>query len=207
VPKPRPKPIEVLMMAAANMQIEPASAPAPRVNFAEKPSPVSDSLGVVVAAQSMVEEPSPDEPTINTGAKGSFADSVRDGTAEGTPLIKPLTASTSGDETFWWPKRLVFSPDNAIRRDGAPQTFALGDPQPVDDIGALAQKAASSLPLVSQANAAQPVALSSLMSVVSGKSDRLEVNRAAKGGLLIAGQPQVKGFSSVTDFLTSGDEN
>src|SRR5204863_9102154 len=33
VPKPRPKPIEVLMMAAANMMIEPASAPPPRVNF------------------------------------------------------------------------------------------------------------------------------------------------------------------------------
>src|SRR5437764_6961230 len=101
VSKPRPKPIEVLMMAAANMQIEPASAPAPRVNFAEKPSPVADSLGVVAAAETMVEEPAP-EPAVNTSAKASFADSLRDGTAEGTPLIKPLTASASGDDSFWW---------------------------------------------------------------------------------------------------------
>jgi uncharacterized protein YcbK (DUF882 family) len=208
VPKPRPKPIEVLMMAAANMQIEPASAPPPGVNFAEKPSPVADSLGVVVAAQSMVEEPVP-EPSINTSAKGSFAESLRDGTAEGTPLIKPLTASASGDETFWWPKRLVFSPDHAVRRDGAPQLFANGDPQPIEDLATLAEKAAvSANPLVSEANA-QPVVVSSLVSVTSGKSDRLEVNRAAKGGLLIAipVQPRVKGFSSISEFLSSGDEN
>ena len=61
--------------------------------------------------------------------------------------------------------------------------------------------------LVSQANA-QPIVLSSLTSVVSGKSDRLDVNRAAKGSLLIAiePQPQLKGFSSISDFLSSGEE-
>src|SRR4029078_6368073 len=72
VPKPRPKPIEVLMMAAANMKIEPASAPPPRANSAEHPSPVEDSLGVVAAADSLVEEPS-SEPIANSTAKGSFA--------------------------------------------------------------------------------------------------------------------------------------
>jgi uncharacterized protein YcbK (DUF882 family) len=206
VPKPRPKPIEVLMMAAANMQIEPASAPPPRVNFGEKSSPVEDSLGVVAAAESMIEEPM-HEPSINTTAKGSFAESLRDGTAEGTPLIKPLTAAANGDETFWWPKRLVFSPDQAVRRDGAPQVFVNGDPQRIDDLAALAEQVStSSLPLVSQAHA-QPMVVSSLMTVTSGKSDRLEVNRAAKGGLLIAGQPQVKGFSSISDFLLSGEED
>ena len=213
VPKPRPKPIEVLMMAAANMRIEPASAPAPRVNFAEKPSPVSDSLGVVAAAESMVEEPAP-EPSVNTSAKASFAESLRNGTAEGTPLIKPLTASAGGDDSFWWPKRLVFSPDNAVRRDGAPQLFANGDPEPIGDIASLAEKASatppvvSMSPLVSQANAA-PMVLSSLASVTSGKSDRLEVNRALKGSLLIAGetQPRIKGFSSIDDFLSSSEEN
>jgi len=219
VPKPRPKPIEVLMMAAANMQIEPASAPAPHVNFAEKPSPVGDNtLGVVAAAESMVEEPTP-EPTINTSAKGSFAASLRDGTAEGTPLIRPLAASTSGDEGFWWPKQLVFSPDHAVRRDGAPQTFTNGDSLPSGDLATLAEKASSSpVAQVSQANAqsvllvsqanAQPIVLSSLTSVASGKSDRLDVNRAAKGSLLITiePQPQLKGFSSISEFLSSGEE-
>jgi uncharacterized protein YcbK (DUF882 family) len=207
VPKPRPKPIEVLMMAAANMQIEPASAPPPRVNFAEQPSPVEDSLGVVAAADSMIEDSS-SEPIANSTAKGSFADSLRDGTAEGTPMIKPLIASTSGDETFWWPKRLVFSPEHAVRRDGAPQIFANGEPQPIEDLGPLAEEVSSSpIPLVSQANA-QPMVISSLMTVSTGKSDRLEVNRSAKGGFLVnGGQPQVKGFSSITDFLFSGTEN
>jgi hypothetical protein len=195
------------MMAAANMQIEPASAPPPKVNFGEKPSPVADSLGVVVAAESMVEEPL-GEPSVNTSAKGSFAASLRDGTAEGTPLIKPLIASTNGDETFWWPKRLVFSPDHAVRRDGAPQLFANGEPQPIEDLARLAEKAANESPLVSQANA-QPIVVSSLMSVSSGKSDRLEVNRSAKGGLLIAVQPEprIRGFSSISEFLSSGDED
>ena len=51
--------------------------------------------------------------------------------------------------------------------------------------------------------------LSSLASVTSGKSDRLEVNRALKGSLLIAGetQPRIKGFSSIDDFLSSSEEN
>jgi uncharacterized protein YcbK (DUF882 family) len=206
VPKPRPKPIEVLMMAAANMQIEPASAPAPRVNFAEKPKPVADSLGVVAAAESMAEEPPP-EPTINSGAKGSFADSLRDGTATGTPLIKPLIASASDEETFWWPKRLVFSPDNAVRRDGAPQLFANGEPQPVSDLATLAERAAAPEPVVVKADT-QPIVISSLISTTSGKGDRLDVNRAAKGSLL-GGEvpmPKVRGFSSIGEFLSSGDE-
>jgi hypothetical protein len=155
----------------------------------------------------MIEESMP-SPSINSTAKGSFADSLRDGTAEGTPLIRPLAASTNGDEGFWWPKRLVFSPDHAVRRDGAPQIFANGEPQRIEDLATLAEKVSSSpLPLVSQANA-QPMVLSSLTSVVSGKSDRLEVNRAAKGGFLIAVQPQprVRGFSSISEFLSSSGE-
>jgi len=211
VPKPRPKPIEVLMMAAVNMHIEPASAPAPRVNFAGKQKPAKDSLGVVAAAESMAEEP-PLEPVVNSTDKGSFADSLRDGTATETPLIKPLIASASDDETSWWPKRLVFSPESAVRRDGAPQSFANAEPQPITDLATLAERAATAPePVVVKADM-QGIVLSSLVSTststTSSKGDRLDVNRAAKGSLLGGGevQPKLRGFSSISEFLSSGGE-
>jgi uncharacterized protein YcbK (DUF882 family) len=178
-PRPRPKPIEVLMMAAANMTIEPASAPAPRVNFAERSKPATDSLGVIAGADSMTEEPTGQE--TNVAAKGSFADELRDGTAEGTPLIKPLAASASGDDLFWWPKQLVFSPDQAVRRDGAPQEFtASAEPLP-DTVGTKATQpeglSIASLLGSTPANAAT--------TTTGGKADRLIVNRTSKGSLLM----------------------
>jgi uncharacterized protein YcbK (DUF882 family) len=179
VPKPRPKPIEVLMMAAANMTIEPASAPAPRVNFAERTKPATDSLGVVAGAESLVEEPRNQE--TNVAAKGSFADELRDGTAENTPLIKPLAASASGEDLFWWPKQLMFSPDQAMRRDGAPQEFAVSA-EPLNE----APKAVKTAP--AEEPTAQGLSIASLLGPVSstkGKADRLVVNRTTKGSLLM----------------------
>ncbi|MFO0990973.1 MAG: DUF882 domain-containing protein [Hyphomicrobiales bacterium] len=178
VPKPRPKPIEVLMMAAANMTIEPASAPAPRVNFAERSKPAVDGLGVVAGAESLIEEP-PAQQT-NVAAKGSFADEVRDGTAKNLPLIKPLAASASGEDLFWWPKQLMFSPDQAVRRDGAPQEFAVSA-EPVENGKASAQPA-------KVAEQSEGLSIASLLEPVStstGKADRLVVNRTAKGSLLM----------------------
>jgi len=176
-PKPRPKPIEVLMMAAANMTIEPASAPAPRVNFAERSKPASDSLGMVAAAESLVEEPQ--NQSTNVAAKGSFADELRDGTAENTPLIKPLTASASGEDLFWWPKQLMFRPDQAVRRDGAPQEFAVAA-EPLND----AAKTGANAPAETSS---QGLSIASLLGPVStnGKADRLVVNRTSKGSLLM----------------------
>jgi hypothetical protein len=163
------------------MTIEPASAPAPRVNFAERSKPATDSLGMVAGADSMVEESASQE--TNVAAKGSFADELRDGTAEGTPLIKPLAASASGDDLFWWPKQLVFSPDQAVRRDGAPQEFtASAEPLP-DTVGAKTAPATqpegmsiASLLGSTPANAA---------TTTGGKADRLVVNRTSKGSLLM----------------------
>lgn len=180
VPLPRPKPIEVLMMAAANMKIEPASAPAPRINFISKPSPVEDSLGVVAGGESMVEEPDHSQTASNTAAKGSFADSLRDGTAEGTPLIKPLTASADLEDSFWWPKRLVFSPDQAVRRDGAPQEF-VGEEPAHEAAQAAPERASPMTMMIAQANAA-PVVIGT---AVGTKGDLLEVNRSSKGSLLM----------------------
>jgi len=178
VPKPRPKPIEVLMMAAANMTIEPASAPAPRVNFAERSKPAADSLGVVAGAESLVEEPR--NQSTNVAAKGSFADELLDGTAKNTPLIKPLAASASGEDLFWWPKKLMFSPDQAVRRDGAPQEFASSG-----EVVESAKASAESAPVAEESQGLSIASLLGPVSTSSGKGDRLVVNRTSKGSLLM----------------------
>jgi uncharacterized protein YcbK (DUF882 family) len=183
VPLPRPKPIEVLMMAAANMQIEPASAPANGVQTNFKSRIVDDSLGAVAGAESMVEEPDVTQ-TANVSAKGSFADSLRDGTAENVPMIRPLAASAGNDDLFWWPKQLTFSPDQAIRRDGAPQEVVPDDSETIAEMAA-PQLSSSNTLLMAEANAATPPAMPSLQIMSSGKGDMLKVNRSAKGSMLM----------------------
>jgi uncharacterized protein YcbK (DUF882 family) len=184
VPLPRPKPIEVLMMAAATMQIEPASAPPPEVqaNYGKKSVLADQDFGVVPGGESMVEEPQ-DEPSTNAGAKGSFAEAVRDGTAEGTPLIRPMAASAPGDDLFWWPQKL-FNPDQAVRYDGMPEKIK---PDEQEALALIAQTAAGKAKptasfMVSQANAATIVP--EMQTASLGKGDLLEVNRSSKGSLL-----------------------
>ncbi|MCB1380716.1 MAG: DUF882 domain-containing protein [Alphaproteobacteria bacterium] len=175
VPKPRPKPIEVLMMAAVNMKIEPASAPPPDQMARQKPSPVSDSIGVVISAETMAEL-SADAPTSNAAAKGSLATELRDGTASGVPMIRTLTASAAGDDLFWWPTQVIFNSDKAVRVDGAPQRFG-------DTVAGL-------LPGVDEAEAAEPapalprLAVAAMPELASGKGDMLVVNRQGKGSLM-----------------------
>ena len=169
VPKPRPKPIEVLMMAAANMTIEPASAPPPTQLVKAKPSVVADNLGAVEAAETLTEEQALAQMS-NAAAKGSFADAIRDGTVEGPPIIKPVMASLGASDINWWPAQPLFDPEKAVRRDGAPQEFTTTDISLVPN--ALAQPVlhANSDPAQSPESAA-------------GKGDMLVVQRAGKGSL------------------------
>jgi uncharacterized protein YcbK (DUF882 family) len=203
VPLPRPKPIEVLMMAAANMKIEPAAAPPTDVQTNFKSRFDSESLGVIAGAESMAEEPDVTQ-TANVSAKGSFADSLRDGTAENVPLIRPLTtASASNEDLFWWPKQLTFSPDQAIRRDGAPQQLVPDDSETIADMAA-PQLSSSNTLMVAQANAATPPAIPALQTVSVGKGDLLEVNRSSKGSMLM-NEPVAmqKKRQSLSDFIRS----
>lgn len=185
IPKPRPKPIEILMMAAANMTIEPASAPPPSQVIRTKPSVVADSIGAVQAAETMVEEPTADQ-TSNASAKGSFADALRDGTANGAPLIKPLMASMSGADINWWPEPLIFNPDKAVRRDGAPQQFTTSD-----------------MSLVPNAQAQTPMQSQSSQTEASGKGDMLVVERSGKGSLPSTLPDLVKGIKKVGQLETN----
>ena len=169
VPKPRPKPIEVLMMAAANMTIEPASAPPPTQLVKPKPSVVADNLGAVEAAETLTEEQALAQMS-NAAAKGSFADAIRDGTVEGPPIIKPVMASLGASDINWWPAQPLFDPEKAVRRDGAPQEFTTTDISLVPN--ALAQP-------VLRANSDPAQSLES----AAGKGDMLVVQRAGKGSL------------------------
>ena len=171
VPKPRPKPIEVLMMAAVNMKIEPASAPPPDQSARHSSQPLDgSSIGVVIAAETMTE-------TGDEGSSGktSLTEDLMDGEAEGVPTIRTITASTAGEDLFWWPQQLIFDNAKAVRRDGAPQQFAengLSDLLPgVSDAPAAAQPR---MPRLAVAQMAQPAA---------GKGDLVVVNRSGKSDL------------------------
>ena len=132
----------------------------------------------------MAEEPDVTQ-TANVSAKGSFADSLRDGTAENVPMIRPLTTAAAGsDDLFWWPKQLTFSPEQAIRRDGAPQELVPDDSETIADMAA-PQLSSSSTMMVAQANAATPPAIPALETMTSGKGDLLEVNRSSKASMLM----------------------
>ncbi|MGH6819907.1 MAG: YcbK family protein, partial [Methylocella sp.] len=160
IPKPRPKPIEVLMMAAVNMKIEPASAMASSL-VVKQNSPVGDSIGAVEAAETMAEITLYDSIT-NTEGKGDLASALRDGTAPDVPVIKTITtASAAGADLFWWPRQIIFDSDQAVRRDGAPRPFA----ETVTGI------------LPGSAEAAE------MPQTASGKGDLLSVNRQGKGSL------------------------
>ncbi|MFN4144038.1 DUF882 domain-containing protein [Aestuariivirga sp.] len=172
VPKPRPKPIEVLMMAAVNMKIVPASAPPPDQTARTTPSPVDgNSLGVVVAAETMA------EPETDAASKTSLTDELRSGEPEGVPVIRSITASAAGDDLFWWPQQLIFDSSKAVRRDGAPQQFnETGLAGLLPGIDEAQADPAPQLPRLAVAQMAPAPA--------AGKGDMLVVNREGKGSLL-----------------------
>lgn len=194
VPKPRPKPIEVLMMAAANMVIEPASAPPDTRTAKSHPSVVADNLGVVEAAETLSDESALAQMS-NAAAKGSFADAIRDGTAQGAPLIKPMMASVSSSDINWWPEELLFNPAQSVRQNGAPQEFTTNEISLVPN--AVAQPVMrTSATLNAQAGAA-------LSPMTSGKSDMLVVERAGKGSLPSTLSSFLNGFEKLGQLETN----
>ncbi len=172
IPKPRLKPVEIMLMAAANMKAEPkmirisaASAPPPSQNGKDIPSPVADSLGMVMAA--VADE---DVPDVKSKAKPSLASQLKNGTAKGLPVIKPMIASAAGSDINWWPQ-LFLQGDAAIRRDGKPALIG----STADDTLPVAADADQVASLESQGQHA-----------ADGKGDLLVVNTEGKGDLDLA---------------------
>ena len=129
VPTPRLKPVEIMLMAAANMNTEPhlirinaASAPPPSQSGKDAPSPLADSLGSLMQAAG-VDDTAANTPNVKL--KSSLAAELRNGSAKGVPLIKPMIASAGGSDINWWPQ-LFLQKDAVIRRDGRPPL--IGEP-------------------------------------------------------------------------------
>jgi uncharacterized protein YcbK (DUF882 family) len=173
IPKPRLKPVEVMLMAAAHMKpapqlirIEAAYAP-PDSQTSGTVSPLSTS-----ALSTLMEQASADPEIItktqvpNKKGKGNFAAEIRNGTATEAPVIKPLLASAGGSDINWWPQ-LSLNAEAAIRRDGVPSIIG--------------SKNDSALPLA--ASLADEATDTIGQQAASGKGDLLVVNRAGKGNL------------------------
>ncbi len=166
IPRPRPKPIEVLMMAAVNMKIEPASAPPPLT--VKKNSPVNDSIGALEAPETMAEL-TLDDSISSVGGKGDLAGDLRNGTASEVPVIRTITAAAADADLFWWPRQVIFNSDQAVRRDGEPRVFA-------DTVAGI-------LPGSAEAAEIPRLTLVPMPESASGKGDMLSVNRHGKGSL------------------------
>ena len=133
VPAPRPRPYEVLVMAAARMEVTPASAPATITNFA-KANSMRDPIGVVIASLPRetagvleVENAAPVEraakrryPRVNRSGKGDLALALLAGTARGVPMLDNPGQIASGKGNMLASGRLGISPEALRRRNGAP---------------------------------------------------------------------------------------
>lgn len=177
VPKPRQKPIEVLMLAAAKMQIEPASAPPPRTNFAKRPAPSRTS-----AIASAVDF-NPELTTTNPLSKGSFAARAQH---EETNLITASLGSASADDFFWWPTRWLLNTGSFVRRAAANEpvdiTFTTTKSEP-EHKPLPVQKASAAWGLGDFISLLQGARASTDGIVSTGKSNRLLVNRTGKGDI------------------------
>jgi uncharacterized protein YcbK (DUF882 family) len=168
IPRPRLKPVEVMLMAAANMKtirITAVSAQPPNQSGNDVPSPVAGSLSTVMEAASLEEDPA--TKIQKPANKGDFAAELRNGTTEDAPVIKPILASAGGSDINWWPQ-LFLNGEAAIRRDGAPTM-----------IGAAGS---SSLPMAATLNA-DGSDIAGSQTNADGKGDLLVVNREGKGAL------------------------
>ncbi len=174
IPKPRLKPVEVMLMAAANMKPAPqvfrisaASAP-PDSQSGQVASPLgSAALSTLMEQASAEPDPTVKIQTPNKKGKGNFAAELRAGTATEVPVIKPLLASAGGSDINWWPQ-LSLNPDATIRRDGAPSMIGDNSESPLPLQASLVGEATD--PWTSQQTA-------------GGKGDLVVINRDGKGNL------------------------
>ena len=169
VPKPRLKPVEIMLMAAANIKsvrISAASGGPPDLSGNSKPSPVADGLSTVMEAASMIEEPALPQPKANQKGKGNFAAELRNGTTDDAPVIKPIIANAGGRDINWWPQ-LFLNGEAAIRRDGTPAMIGTNDESSLPKAAILGDEGISS----------------GTQTSAEGKGDLLVVNREGKGNL------------------------
>ena len=185
VPKPRNRPMEVIVLAAATVQVTPASAPVPARNFSETAPRLADMASLVTATTT----PAPENQRSNISAKGSLTKSILNGTEQTTPTIRPLLAAKKQQNEeldSWWPLQLLATADSLFRRDGTPQPFERDNKGKtvLTDGDAMALK--SVIASMAPGNEIRVVATDPVQTTAnSGKADKLQVNRAGKSDLLI----------------------
>ncbi len=192
VPKPRPKPIEVLYAAAAT--IMPVSAPATQQNFNNTPSLVRGSLGPVTIASLTTEDQS--MVASNASTKGSL-----DGQTAAETGIRPLSVSYANTSSL---SDLFTNTESVARRDGAPQPFVKDDDVTIrqlddSDKSALAKLIAAFMP-GAEPETEEPQGDSNGVNR-SGKADSQLVNRSAKGNFT----PEIIGTQKIWKETSAAD--
>ncbi len=177
VPRPKPRPYQVLVQAAATMEVMPVSAPPTVTNYSGRRGSL-DHIGMMIANTALddptlLETPAgkPDYPRVNRAEKGDLARDILRGRAKGVPLIRPLVAAraeVSSGKGDSWLGRVYATAESLIRRNGAPLPLS-GSDMPADP--RMKAAAASMLPLPS-----------SIGGRTTARTQR--VNRAGKGDLL-----------------------
>jgi hypothetical protein len=191
VPRPRSRPIEVMFLAS--MQVEPASAPAPRINFAKR-SPQFESLGDIAAGEDIFDT---ELSSTNSTAKGSLAGFA-------TASVSPPSVTTTGnaEDSPWWLVRWLFNTDSLIRRDHAKPLEISYTNVPAEVPARTMVIDGIGLYLASSESNSDENGPSEAVS--SGKSDMLVVNRSTKGDTLEPAVLDYDQLGSAGDVLDGG---
>ncbi len=106
IPRPRLKPIEIMMMAAARMNIEPASAPPPdELNHKTKTTvALLDTNALIV---------SPAKRGPKAAEKSDLGVTLPE-EANGLPNIRPVVAAAVIEDVIWWPEPTADQPAKQV---------------------------------------------------------------------------------------------
>jgi uncharacterized protein YcbK (DUF882 family) len=188
-PRPRSRPIEVMFLAS--MQVEPASAPAPRVNFAKR-SPQFEALGDINAGSDVLDvELSP----TNTTAKGSLAGFA----TASTTSFAASPGMRAPENSAWWLVRWLFDTDSLIRRNNSQEPLDITYASASGEIPAQTTVLEDGIGRYLAATETGDGGNDQVMS--GGKSDMLIVNRSAKGDNLDRASLDYDQLGSASDVL------
>ena len=122
MPVPKPRPYEVLVLAATRMEVTPASAPATATNFDSGPS--RDPIGTVIANLNLQQQADGASagryPRVNRSAKGDLAVALLNGTARHLPVVDDLQRVAGVANVPAQSGRLGVVPSDLKARNGAP---------------------------------------------------------------------------------------
>ncbi len=129
VPKPRLKPVAVMMMAAAKIKITPVSA-TPELEIKIEPSQVSDNLNRIESSETITADETIEDSvnlagdqTTNRDGKSDFAAEFGTDTEAQKPLMRPVLAASLAVDDFELWKSLIIGNEAKLRQDGTPPTL------------------------------------------------------------------------------------